>query len=83
MAKSKNRITKERHASVVAMGICPNCKDHRIVTATRWVGGSDALDRKRKYGGSYLCCGGELGHRCWHMTKDGSDRILYENFGDG
>lgn len=78
-AKGTRRITKERHKQVTWTGVCPSCTNFRIVTVPRF--NRDALDRTAKYGGSYLCCGGENGHRCWHMTKSENAKNLYETFG--
>lgn len=75
------RITRERHDRVMWSGVCPGCGDYRIVTMIRWKGSNDALDRRRTYGGSYLCCGGPEAHECWHMTKDPNASRLYETFG--
>lgn len=77
---SERRITKERHNHVTWSGVCPGCGDYRIVTEHRFRDGEDVMD-KRRYAGSYLCCGGPEGHLCWHMTKNPNAPRLYETFG--
>lgn len=76
---SPNRISIARHNQVTSMGVCPNCWNFRIVSAMHVI--TDKETGKKRFSGSYLCCGSEKGHLCWHMTKNPLEPHLYEVFG--
>jgi hypothetical protein len=77
---SKNRIDRARFDAVMRTRVCPGCDDYTIIDVVRR-SRKDAMSRDSRYLGTFHCCGGPNGHRCWHMSSFSETKPMYETFG--